>query len=216
MGRSFERDRARLPSGAGLRFLIGIAGLAFSLTLLWLSMRAVLDIGGACATGGPYVPAVECPAAVAAATPLSIVGLFAFGGLAAWGAASLPAGWLGLILLAWPALFLSLGWNFLEYGIWPPGASPGEVGWGWLVSGVAFVVMGGGPLALGLWGASDTATGGRAFARGRVVVGPRRGGSVREDGATRQEHLARLHLAGELTDREFEAARRATIDEPGP
>ena len=97
-----------------------MGGLAFTMTILWLSMRAVMGIGGFCATGGPYVPAVECPDVVVALTPLSIFGLFIFGGLAAWGGASLGGGWIGLIALGWPALFLSLGWNFLEFGLRRP------------------------------------------------------------------------------------------------
>ncbi len=44
---------------AVVRYLLGMGGLAFSLTILWLSMRAVMAIGGACVSGGPYVPAVE-------------------------------------------------------------------------------------------------------------------------------------------------------------
>ena len=133
--------------GAVVRFLLGVAGLAFSLSALWLSMRAVMDIGGACASGGPYVPAVECPDVVIALTPLSVFGLFIFGGLAAWGGASLGGGWIGILGLVWPALFLSLGWNFLEYGLNPPGAEPGELEWGWLLCAVIFGLMGGVELA---------------------------------------------------------------------
>ena len=33
-----------------------------------------MDLGGFCASGGPYVVAVECPDAVLATTPLSIFG----------------------------------------------------------------------------------------------------------------------------------------------
>ena len=99
-------------------------------------------MGGACASGGPYVPQVECPEGVP---------VLMFGG-----------GWGGLIFtglyarqtskrnvpsflgFAWSALFLSLGWNFLEYGFDAPGG--GGLVWGWLVCGVLFVLMGGFPL----------------------------------------------------------------------
>ena len=92
-----RRGAADVRMGALLGYLVGIAGLAFSLTILWLSMRAVMGIGGACASGGPYVPAVECPDAVVALTPVSIFGLFIFGGLALWGGASIGGAWAALI-----------------------------------------------------------------------------------------------------------------------
>jgi hypothetical protein len=232
--------------GAISAYLVGMGGLAFTLTILWLSMRAVMGIGGACASGGPYVPAVECPDSVVLLTPVSIFGLFIFGGLAAWGGANLGGRWVALIALGWPALFLSLGWNFLEFGIWPPGGNDGELVWSWVICGVVFVLMGGIPLVVGLRGASMVAGSHRAYAGGRVLVGPRAGfDAMREfqeqlqaaveqrnadrsdaarataaagyraeqerDVAARLERLARLHDAGDLTDAEFEAAKRATL-----
>ena len=217
---------------SAVMYLLGIAGLAFSLAILWLSMRAVMGIGGACASGGPFVPAVQCPDAVIALTPLSVFGLFIFGGLAAWGGASLGGGWVGLIFLAWPALFLSLGWNFLEFGLRPPGGESGEVVWSWLFCAVIFGLMGGLPLAGVIWGVREAGGGGRSYAGGRVVVTPRRpntltstlvgrpaerdtdtGADARPDVSARLERLARLRRAGDLTDAEFEAAKRATLDE---
>ena len=111
---------APLPLARVVGYLLGIAALAFCITLLWLGMRAVMDLGGFCASGGPYEIAVECPDAVIATTPLSIFGGFLAAGLIIWGAAGLPGAWMSLVFLAWPALFLSLGWNFLEYGFFPP------------------------------------------------------------------------------------------------
>jgi hypothetical protein len=109
--------------------LVGVAVLAASITILFLSMRAVLDIGGACASGGPYVARVECPDVVVAMTPLSIFAALGGIGLMLWGAAAIPGPWAGLVFLAWPALFQSLGWNFLEYGFFPPA---GADGWVWM------------------------------------------------------------------------------------
>ncbi|HJP87875.1 MAG TPA: SHOCT domain-containing protein [Candidatus Limnocylindrales bacterium] len=240
---------AAAPRGPGIgaitAYLIGMGGLAFTLTILWLSMRAVMGIGGACASGGPYVPAVECPDAVVALTPLSIFGIFIFGGLAAWGGANLGGRWIGLIALGWPALFLSLGWNFLEFGFAPPDGS-GDLVWDWIFCGIVFVLMGGIPLIVGLRGAAMFAGSHRAYAGGRVLVGPRKGfeemrefqqqlqaavaarnaersdaaravagatfaAAQQQDVAERLERLARLHAAGDLTDAEFDAAKRATI-----
>jgi hypothetical protein len=221
---------------AVLRYLVGMGGLAFTMTILWLSMRAVMGIGGFCATGGPYVPAVECPDVVVALTPLSIFGLFIFGGLAAWGGAALGGGWIGLIALGWPALFLSLGWNFLEFGLRPPGGAPGETVWSWIFCAVIFGLMGGIPLVVGLQGVRMASSAHRSYAGGRVLIGPRGGfqalnelrralddvasrppstspgGPDAADTASRLERLARLHRAGDLTDAEFDAAKRATID----
>ena len=58
---------------------IGLAGFTFSLVVLYLAMRAVMDVGGYCAEGGAYNVAVHCPRGVAYLTPLSIFGLFVFG-----------------------------------------------------------------------------------------------------------------------------------------
>ena len=228
-------DRATPPLGAVIRYLLGMGGLAFSITILWLSMRAVMGIGGACASGGPFVPAVECPDAVVALTPLSIFGGLVAGGLAIWGGAALGGAWAGLFFLAWPALFLSLGWNFLEFGLRPPGGEPGEVVWSWLFCAVVFILMGAGPLLLGIWGARQA--GGRRTGSGwstgrRSVVAPRGRYEVsildrraaeraREwergsaDVTSRLERLARLRDDGDLTDAEFEAAKRATLEEAG-
>jgi hypothetical protein len=213
--------RATMSPWAVGRFLVGVGGLAFSLTLLWLSMRVVMGVGGSCASGGPFVPAVECPDVVIALTPLSIFGLFLFGGLAVWGGASIGAGWAGLVSLAWPALFLSLGWNFLEFGLAPPGAEPGELAWGWLVCAVIFGLMGGLPLVIGLWGFRQS-TGRRTIAiprsRYAVALRDRRPGghaASADDLASRLERLARLYDDGDLTEAEFAAAKRATLDEAG-
>lgn len=239
-------DHGTVSLSAVLRYLVGMGGLAFTMTILWLSMRAVMGIGGFCATGGPYVPAVECPDVVVALTPLSIFGLFIFGGLAAWGGAALGGGWIGLISLGWPALFLSLGWNFLEFGLSPPGGAPGEIVWSWIFCAVIFGLMGGIPLVVAIQGLRSAQAGHRAYAGGRVLIGPRGGfGAMNElrqalddvaarrasaglvatlgavgavgavdtaDTASRLERLARLHRAGDLTDAEFQAANRATLD----
>jgi hypothetical protein len=211
--------------GAAIAYLAGITGLAFSLTILWLSMRAVMGIGGACASGGPYVPAVECPDVVVALTPLSVFGLFIFGGLALWAGASIGARWAALISLAWPALFLSLGWNFLEFGLRPPGGEPGEIVWSWLFCAVVFGLMGGLPLLGVVLGVREAGSGGRAYAGGRLVIHPRLPNTLsvpaalstprNADVAERLERLARLRRAGDLTDAEFEAAKQATLDEAG-
>ena len=121
------------PSRASIRTLAGyLAGIVVgttSITLLFLGMRAVMDVGGACADGGPYVSAQPCPPGVPLAMIGGMFGLFAAAG--------------------WPALFLSLGFNFLDYAFHPPDTAATPV-WGWLVPGVVFWLMGGGPLAIAI------------------------------------------------------------------
>ena len=135
---------ARLARRSVLLF-IGAAGFTASLCALFLSMRAVMEIGGVCASGNsPYAIAHPCPSGVPGLMTGSIfLGMFFLGMYA------LSTFAINLVLLAWPALFLSLGWNFFDYGINPPDGS--GAAFGWIFCGVIFVLMGGGPLVIGIW-----------------------------------------------------------------
>jgi hypothetical protein len=215
-----------------LYLLGGVAGLALCLTLLFLGMRSVMDVGGACADGGPYVSRQSCPDGVPLAMVGGIFGLFLFGGLAAVGGSRIGGRYGGLVLLAWPALFLSLGWNFLEYAFRV--ADGPDIGW--LICGVVFVIMGGGPL-LGLLPSLPSSPSRGPARRDRVAMnrllrdlqarqrqlaiyrdpyapsdtdepsGPRM------DLTSRLERLADLHRSGSLTDAEFDEAKRGVIAE---
>ncbi len=204
-------DADRLPIGRVAVYLLGVAVLAGSLTLLFLSMRAVLDIGGACASGGPYVPLVECPEAVVVMTPLSIFAGIAGVFLMLWGGAALGGRWISLIFLAWPALFLSLGWNFLQYGFFPPEGADGWV-WSWIFCGVLFVLMGAVPLVGAIGMIHDESDGSRAFARGHVLVRPTPSlptvdaPTTDRDLVDRLERLADLRRRGDITSEEYELA----------
>jgi hypothetical protein len=121
---------------------LGTAIFIFCLTLLYQSMRAVMDVGGACASGGAYEIRQACPKGVGWVMPVSIfgmvfAGIFTFVGVFSDGG---PRPY----VFAWSALFLALGWNFLDYGFNPPGGG-GSVA-GWWVCGIIFVAMGGVPL----------------------------------------------------------------------
>jgi hypothetical protein len=134
----------RLTDAIGLA--LAVAAMAACLTLVFLGMRAVMDVGGACADGGPYVSAQPCPDGVAAAMFLGIFGLFGSGALVWRFGSRIGEPFESLPFLAWPALFCSLGWNFLQYGLFPP---EGEgVVWSWLIPGVLFELMG----LVPLWG----------------------------------------------------------------
>jgi hypothetical protein len=240
--------------------LVAAGGLAACITFLVLGMRAVMDIGGSCASGGPFVSVQPCPDGVPAAMVVGTLGLFGFGGLGLWAGARIGGGWAALPLLAWPGLFLSLGWNFLEYGIWPPGDEPGPA-IGWLVCGVVFVLMGAVPLWIAIsarnelregdglavatrFGMGDLrSAGARPGSRGGASAaaeagsgaivdqggGPARaagggpgraegGGPGRAEGGGRDpdfvarlERLAELRRSGDLTDEEFDIAKRRLL-----
>jgi hypothetical protein len=122
---------------------VALLGVAAAITVMFFSMRAVMDIGGSCASGNvPYQISRPCPTGV----PGLMIGSI-FLGLLFLGLYALTAVGPNLTLLAWPALFLSLGWNFLDYGVNPPDGSSSAV-WGWLICGVVFMAMGGVPLVI--------------------------------------------------------------------
>lgn len=146
---------AERPGGVALRDAV-LAAVAWAVVaaanvLLFLGMRAVMAVGGACADGGPYVSAQPCPDGVGAAMTLAFPV-----GAAAWIAVQyygLRVGgiWAGSMILAWTALFGSLGWNFWEAGLAPLALGQGP-DWGGVICGVAFwgLALGGlGTLSLG-------------------------------------------------------------------
>jgi Short C-terminal domain len=157
--------RSLAPSIVG--YLAGVALGTACLTLVFLGMRSVMDVGGACADGGPYVSAQPCPDGAALALTGGIFGLVAAAGLMIWFGSRLGGGYVSLVFLGWPALFISLGFNFLQYGFDPPGDVAGPE-WGFLIPGVMFWAMGGIPLLFGIWGWRE-ARGGRAGAAAVTV-----------------------------------------------
>jgi len=213
-------------------YVVGVIGLSMCLTLIFLSMRAVMNVGGFCAEGGPYVIETHCPEGVPLLLVGGIFGLFGFGGLMIWKGTILGGPYAGLAALAWPALFLSLGWNFLEYGLFNTPQGEGIV-WGWLIPGVLFVIMGIAPLLAVLpIGHSGGVGSARASMAGRIA--PRTGppadmsfdrsavaaasvddGVDSNDLVTKLERLARLRQDGDLTSDEFEQAKRALIARAG-
>jgi hypothetical protein len=125
---------------------VGLAGTCAALSVLFLSMRAVMDVGGVCASGNtPFEPRVQCPSGVPGLMFGSV-----FGGLIALGTYAVNTFAVNLTLLAWPALFLSLGFNFMDYGITPPPGFEGGVAWAWIACGIIFLLMGGVPLVIGI------------------------------------------------------------------
>lgn len=199
--------------------------VAAGITLLFLGMRAVMDIGGACASGGPFVPVQPCPDGV----PALMIGGIWIGMLAAfaYGWSSLGAGIPSFVGLLWPALFMSLGWNFLQYAFDPP-LGEGPV-WGWLLPGILFELMGAVPLwimlkTVGLTpqshrvrtvlappGARAVATAVRAVAAARGTASTAASGGTRPDLVSELERLDALRRSGALSDEEYEKAKRRLL-----
>jgi hypothetical protein len=141
--------RDPVPVWAVIGTFVGALGFGACLAVLSSGMRAIMATGtGFVAVGGPYEIAHPAPDWVWV-IPVSILAGWAFGGLfalAAWRLDRFRA-----VIVIWSGLFLLLGFNFLQYGIDPEAG----IVWGWLVSGVVFVIMGAvplfGPLLGPLW-----------------------------------------------------------------
>jgi len=232
-----EAGAAGTRTRGAVAIFLSLGVVSAALTMLWLGMRSVMDIGGFCAEGGPFVIEHHCPKGVAAIMPLSIWGGVIAGGIYVWQTIKhkVPS----LVWLFWPALFLSLGWNFLQYGLDPPGG--GGLVWGWLVCAIVFILMGGIPLLIALpfmvrayqrhdpesmaaprplagltpevrRAAVDVVA---ALRTSRMRGEAARGSPARDDLVSRLERLDGLHRSGALDDAEFEAAKRALLHEGG-
>jgi Short C-terminal domain len=225
-----ERSGGGTVRGAVWVFL-SLAGVAAAMTCVFLGMRAVMEIGGACAEGGPFVPVRPCPNGV----PILLVGGIwlgmAFAAVYVWQVIQhgvVP----NFIALLWPALFLSLGWNFLEYGLNPPFGE--GLAWGWLICGVVFFVMGGVPLwaAVKVWVRRGGAPEPPMPARVRDVAVPagareladrfrrsdpgvRTAVAADPDVVSKLERLDALHRSGAIDDAEYESAKDQVLGEGG-
>jgi hypothetical protein len=125
--------RSRWSGGAVTLTVVSVLVLGTTMTWAFFAMRSVMDVGGACADGGPYVSSQPCPDGswlIAVAIPAMVI--FAMAGSAAAISVQAP----NLLIPMWGFLFGSLGWNFLEYGVWS-----GGIVWGWLICGVMFWAM---------------------------------------------------------------------------
>jgi len=153
---SSEGRSAATPKGL-LAAVIGYAGLAMCLTLVYLGMRAVMDVGGSCADGGPYVSSQSCPEGSTLALMGGIFAGIGFAFLATIGGTAVGGIWAGAPFMAWAALFGSLGWNFLDYGVFNAPPEYGIDG-GALICGVVFWIMAAGGLVplLALLGAKPS------------------------------------------------------------
>lgn len=141
-GRPVNRGGEAGP-GQWAVFLLSLFAFAFCLALLYMGMRGVMRLGGFVASGGPYQIAHQAPDWVWV-FPVSI--MLMVGSMFASMYAGSKVGGPNLMALAWSALFLALGWNFTEFGFGI--GRGGGLAWGWVACSVAFVLMGGVPLAI--------------------------------------------------------------------
>ena len=215
-------------------YLAGVTLGAMCITLVFLGMRSVMEIGGACAEGGPYVPVQPCPDGAPLALIGGMFGAFGAAGLMIWFGSRLGRDYVALVFLGWPALFISLGFNFLQFGFNPPWG--GGVEWGFLIPGVLFWIMGFVPLVIGIWGWREARRGATTPAAAtvnrlsssitlpnRVEFAPNSFGTARPTSSTptptppsdeidealvdKLERLSTLHADGSLSDEEFATAK---------
>jgi len=138
----------RLPDTPLRRILgsfVGWLAFTFFFTLLFnAALTVMVQNGGFCAVGGPYdiAEGYVCSDIVTWSMPLAIFGGLGSVVLGVW----LSRGFgVPFIAWAWTILFLGLGGAFLL-------AFLQDGDWGFGISFVIFLLLGAGPIVLGLWG----------------------------------------------------------------
>lgn len=125
-------ERTGSPYVAVLVTFLCVLVLGMCLAWAYLSMRAVMGVGGSCASGGAYEIATPCPDGtwlITLAIPLMIVATLSGSGFAS------SVGGPSLLLPMWALLFTALGWNFWEF------AFEDGFHFGWLFCGALFWAM---------------------------------------------------------------------------
>lgn len=107
-----------------------IAGIA--LAWLFYGMRDVMEIGGSCADGGPYVSAAPCPDGawmMGVGMPVMMLAVLTATFVALANSTPLP------VFPMWAVIFTTLGANFLEFGFGDPKSAS------WIFCGFLFIAM---------------------------------------------------------------------------
>jgi hypothetical protein len=201
-----------------IRTFLGMALFAFCWVAFAYSIYQLLQVG-TCASGGPYVPARECPdgieklmLAIPGALFLMFFALFVYGGRGAPPDTGRKPANSGIIVWFWSGLFFSLAVGcFL--GVWGPDANPGPGGKeGGLIVGFMGLLFGaGGLLTLSLGkGARDPSKLRPAVAKVAQTASRFSGAANPED---RLDTLDRLRRQGTLTDAEFETLKAKIVSE---
>lgn len=100
-----------------------------------MAALAVINVGGYCAEGGPYVIAQHCPKGSAVVLSVGFPLMFLIGFLYMM---AKPLSWPSTIGWLWPVLFVGMAIAFFI------GASnaPGGIGWAAIVTGIIMLVIG--------------------------------------------------------------------------
>ncbi len=134
---------------AWIMIAIGTAGAVACLVALYRAMRSLMvESGGFCSSGGPYVIANECDEGTAVMLTIAIPLGLLFMGVRALFTTWVRGPGFG-IFPAMGIMFAVLGYNFVELGFDPPGEASRS--WGWIVSGIVFWAMALGFLAPLIW-----------------------------------------------------------------
>lgn len=133
---SREEQAAGAPYAKILVVYACVLVSGMSLAWAFLSMRAVMGVGGSCGGDGTYV-AAPCPDGswlIALAIPALLISMFVGSGV------GMSIGAPALLLPMWGFLFGLLGWNFFEFGF-GGGGRDGDIEVGLIVCGVLFWAM---------------------------------------------------------------------------
>jgi hypothetical protein len=212
-----------------LRTVFGLGLLLAGAVFLAYDIYQLLQIG-TCATGGPYVPARECPDGterLAWTIPIAVIamligtGLYATRGPAPGSEGGGPR--VNAWILLWCAIFLGIAFASF-WGVWGPDANPGPgAKEGGLIVGFLFVLMGAAAVPFLLRRQQTPAQSQAAMeaAVTRFTPGPLRsrmgmagrapapGGG---DAVSKLERLTRLRSEGAITQDEYDRLKREVID----
>jgi len=222
-----------------LRTVIGLGLMVASFVAISYAVYQLLQIG-TCASGGPYVPARQCPAGterLGFAIPIAVfailIGAAIYGGRGrAPGSDRPPRPGLTIVLI-WCGIFFGIAFACF-WGIWGPDANPGPGGkLGGLIVGFLFVPMGiggalmfwrmgpsgfGGMQAMGIGGVGDVvrmtrAAGSGDYAKLAEMTGT---GVFSQPGGgdvtAELERLNALRKEGAISEQEFQQLKRRALD----
>jgi hypothetical protein len=135
----------RRITGAVL-IIIGAGAFAACLRSVLAGVRDVMiNDGGSCGNGGPYVTNRPCSTGDIRLLLIGIIGGLIAAAVFAGGTSRISRSAPSAGLVAWVAAFGALGWNFVSLVINPPAGQGRSVGY--LISGIVFLALAVGGLA---------------------------------------------------------------------
>ena len=221
-----------------LRTLIGLGLMVAAFVAISYAVYQLLQIG-TCASGGPYVPARQCPAGterIGFAIPIAIlailIGAAIYAGRGTAPGADRPPRPGLTIVLIWCGIFFGIAFACF-WGVWGPDANPGPGGkLGGLIVGFLFVPMGiGGALmfwgmgpAMGegwratgvgvgdLWKLTRAAQSGDYGALTQIGAASGFPAAAGGDVSAELERLNTLRKEGAITDAEYEQLKKTALE----